>query len=35
MEKLIEPGTKWYILSMDWIRKWQNYVYFDYLSEPL
>lgn len=31
MERIIQPGTKWYILSMEWVKKWQNYVYFDYL----
>ena len=34
MPKLIEPGTKWYILAIDWVKKWKTYVYFDYLEDP-
>lgn len=32
MEKRVEPGSKWYIVSMEWIEKWQRHVYFDYLT---
>jgi hypothetical protein len=38
MDKKVKPGSKWYILSMKWVNKWQNYIYFDHLSnssEPL
>jgi hypothetical protein len=37
MARLIEPGTKWFILSIDWVKKWKTYVYFEYLedSKPL
>ena len=34
MARLIEPGTKWFILSIDWVKKWKTYVYFDYLEDP-
>lgn len=33
MDRLVKPGTVWYILSMDWVKKWQVYTYFDHLTE--
>ena len=28
MAKRVEVGSKWYVVSMDWISKWQKYVGF-------
>ena len=29
MPKNIEKGSKWVLLPMSWVEKWQNYIYFD------
>lgn len=29
MAKTVEVGSEWYVVSMDWIGKWQRYVGFD------
>ena len=33
MDRLVTPGSKWYVLAMDWVQQWQKYTYFDYLEE--
>lgn len=32
MDKLVTPGSKWVVVNMRWIEKWQNYTYFDLLN---
>eukprot|EP00347_Sterkiella_histriomuscorum_P020920 403335950 len=32
MDNLVTPGSTWYLLSMDWVKKWQRYTYYDYLE---
>lgn len=32
MDKQVTPGSKWFIVSMRWIDKWQKYTYFDMLD---
>lgn len=29
MPKLVEKGSKWFVLDMSWVKKWQEYIYFD------
>jgi len=29
MPKLVEKGSKWYVLDMAWVKQWQEYIYFD------
>ena len=29
MAKTVEVGSVWYVVSMDWIGKWQKYVGFE------
>jgi hypothetical protein len=29
MAKSVKEGSEWYIVSMNWINKWQKYVGFD------
>ena len=31
MERMVTEGSKWHIISMDWVSKWQKYAYFDQL----
>lgn len=33
MDNLVTPGSTWYLLAMDWVKKWQRYTYYDYLEE--
>lgn len=33
MDRLVEKDSIWYIIAMNWVEKWQNYTYFDHLSE--
>ena len=33
MDRLVTPGSKWYVLAMDWVQQWQKYTYFDYLED--
>ena len=32
MDKLVTAGSKWYMVSIKWIDKWQKYTYFDLLT---
>ena len=32
MAKQVEPGSKWFIISMKWIDQLQKYLYLDYLT---
>lgn len=25
----VQPGSKWYVVSFDWLNKWKSYVGFD------
>ena len=29
MPKLVEKGSKWFVLDMTWVKQWQEYIYFD------
>ena len=31
MPKKVEVGSKWIVLPMSWVKKWQEYIYFDYV----
>lgn len=32
MDKTVEQGSKWHVISIKWVQVWQKYTYFDLLS---
>ena len=32
--RLPKAGSKWYALDMEWVKQWQEYIYFDLLTDP-
>ena len=32
MDRLVTPGSVWYVISMEWFQKWQNYTFYDFLD---
>jgi hypothetical protein len=33
MDRLVTPGSTWYLIAMDWVKRWQSYTFYDYLEE--
>lgn len=29
MPTVVEAGSKWYVLDMQWVKAWQEYIYYD------
>ena len=35
MDRTVEDGSQWYLLPQEWLKKWQNYCFFDLImAEP-
>ncbi len=34
MPKRVEKDSKWYVVAMAWIEKWQRHTYFDFFDQP-
>lgn len=32
MPTTIVAGSKWYVLDMEWVKTWQEYIYFDIIA---
>ena len=32
MPTQIEAGSQWFVLDMEWVKTWQEYIYFDILA---
>ena len=30
----VQPGSEWYVMSLDWFSRWKRYVDFDQTGEP-
>lgn len=32
MERIVRPGSIWFVISNSWLEKWQKHVYMDYIT---